>query len=80
MPVVDRELLAQRQVRYARPALKDYLPERAQMDQAIAEVFGQVRNGTLAVEQPAVYALADAATAHADLEARKTTGSIVPRP
>lgn len=80
MPVVDKELLAQRQIQYVRPALKDYLPERAQMDQAVAEVFEQVRNGTFPVEQPAVYALADAATAHADLEARKTTGSIVLQP
>ena len=80
MPVVDKELLAQRQVQYARPALKDYLPERAQMDQAVAEVFEQVRNGTFQVEQPTGYALAEAATAHADLEARKTTGSIILQP
>ena len=80
MPVVDQEVLAQRQVQYARPALKDYLSERAQIDQAVAEVFAQVRNGTLQVEQPTGYALADMATAHADPEARKTTGSIVLQP
>lgn len=80
MPVIDQELLAQRKIHFVRPALKNYLPEREKMDQAIAELFDLVRNGTLNVQQPTVYALAQAATAHTDLEARKTTGSIILQP
>lgn len=80
MPVVDQELLAQRKIHFVRPALKNYLPEREQMDRAIAEVFDLVRSGILEVPQPTVYALAEAATAHADLEARKTTGSLILQP
>ena len=80
MPVVDQEQLAFQKIHFVRPALKDYLPEREHMDGAIAEVFELVRNGTFEVQQPTVYALADAAMAHADLEARKTTGSIVLQP
>lgn len=80
MPVVDQELLARRKIHFVRPALKNYLPEREKMDQAVAELFGLVRNGTLNVQQPTVYALAQAATAHTDLEARKTTGSIILQP
>ena len=80
MPVVDKELLAQRKINFVRPALKDYLPERKKMDGAIAEVFDLVRNGIFEVQKPAVYALVDAAMAHADLEARKTTGSIILQP
>ena len=80
MPVVDQELLAQRKVVFVRPALKDYLPEHEKMNQAIAEVFDQVRTGIFEVQNPTVYALADAATAHTDLEARKTTGSIILQP
>lgn len=80
MPLIDKGLLAQRKVHFVRPALKDYLPEREKMDLAIAEVFDLVRNGIFDVQKPAVYSLADAATAHADLEARKTTGSIILQP
>lgn len=80
MPVVDQALLAQRKIQYLRPALKHYLPERAQMEQAVAEVFDLVRSGIFEVEKPTVYALAEAATAHAALEARQTTGSIVLQP
>ncbi|RZK31831.1 MAG: quinone oxidoreductase, partial [Hymenobacter sp.] len=80
MPVVDTELLAQRRVRYVHPALNHYLTDRERTAAALAEVFDQVRYGLLAGQEPTVYALAEAATAHADLEARKTTGSLILRP
>ena len=37
----------------------------------------QVANGTVKVQPSARYALADAAQAHRDLEARRTTGSLI---
>ena len=80
MPLIDNDLLAQRKINYVRPALKNYLPEREKMTQAVAEIFDLVRNGIFQVQNPAIYALTNAATAHTDLEARKTIGSIILQP
>lgn len=75
MPVADEELIAQRKIRFVRPALKDL--NRQDVDNAMPEVFEVLRSGIFKVDNPLVYALADAAKAHADLESRKTTGSII---
>ena len=45
-----------------------------------AELFGLIANGVLKVEINQRYKLSDAAQAHADLEARRTTGSTVLMP
>ena len=45
-----------------------------------AELFGLIANGVLKVEINQRYRLSDAAQAHADLEARRTTGSTVLMP
>jgi NADPH2:quinone reductase len=44
------------------------------------ELFGLVANGTLQVRMNQRYALRDAAEAHRDLAARKTTGSTLLMP
>jgi NADPH2:quinone reductase len=80
MPVVDEALIAQKHIQYVHPALNSYLADKEQTAIALAEVFEHVRRGTFALQSSAIYALADAATAHADLESRKTTGSIVLHP
>ena len=41
------------------------------------ELFGLISKSVLKVHIGGRYALTDAAQAHADLEARKTTGSII---
>ena len=41
------------------------------------KLFGLIASGTLKVEINQRYPLADAARAHADLEARRTTGSTI---
>ena len=41
------------------------------------ELFEVVQSGAVKIEIGQTYALADAAQAHRDLEARKTTGSTV---
>jgi len=49
--------------------------------QAMAdELFAVVTSGQVKIRIDQRYALADVATAHRDLEARKTTGSSVLRP
>lgn len=80
MPVVDKEFLEQRKIQYVHPALYIYLQDRERITAAITEIFDLVRRGIFDVQKPSVYSLADAATAHADLESRKTTGSIILHP
>jgi NADPH2:quinone reductase len=60
-----------------RPTLGNYVSTRTELLGRAADLFAWVSKGTLAVRAEHVYALADAAQAHADLEARKTTGKIL---
>ena len=60
-----------------RPTLVHYVAERAELETAARELFEIVAKGVVKVELNQSYALKDAAQAHRDLEARKTTGSTV---
>ena len=60
-----------------RPTLGDFIRERADLEAGCAELFGLVERGVIKIEVNQTYALADAASAHRDLEARRTTGSTV---
>jgi NADPH:quinone reductase-like Zn-dependent oxidoreductase len=60
-----------------RPTLYDYTATRAEVEGIAREVFGAVKKKWLRVRVHQRYALADAAQAHRDLEARKTTGASV---
>lgn len=60
-----------------RPTLFHYTSTTEQLDETAADLFGVLASGAVKAAAPARYALADAAQAHADLEARKTTGSVV---
>ena len=62
---------------FTRPALNNYVATRQQLDAAAAEVFALLARGVLKPHVHARYALADAATAHADLEAGRTVGSSI---
>jgi NADPH2:quinone reductase len=63
-----------------RPTLKDYIATRAELEARAKDVFGWVADGSLKLRIEHSYALADAAQAHRDLEARKTTGKVLLRP
>ncbi len=72
----DIGLLAQKGALYAtRPALAWYAGARPQLLAMADEMFALVRAGKIASEASQTYALKDAAEAHRDLEARKTTGA-----
>ena len=58
-----------------RPTLATYIARREDLLAAAAELFDLVLSGVLKVEVRQTYALQDAARAHTDLEARKTSGS-----
>ncbi len=60
-----------------RPTLMAYTARRADLLACAAELFEVIGSGVVRIEVMRTYALADAATAHRDLEARRTTGSSV---
>jgi NADPH2:quinone reductase len=54
-----------------------YTAQRADLLANAAELFGVVTSGAVKIAPSRTYPLREAAQAHRDLEARKTTGSIV---
>ncbi len=65
---------------FTRPKLADYIGTRAELEASAAALFERISAGAVKVSPSASYALAEAASAHADLEARRTIGSIILRP
>jgi NADPH2:quinone reductase len=60
-----------------RPTLAHYTAKRDELVDLGSELFAMVSSGKVRIEVNQTYALADAANAHRDLEARKTTGSTI---
>lgn len=60
-----------------RPTLFTYAAKRADLLTMAADLFEVVATGTVRIEINQRYALQDAARAHRDLEARRTTGSTI---
>jgi NADPH2:quinone reductase len=60
-----------------RPTLATHIATRELLEEGASALFGAVTDGLLHVQINRIYALADAARAHRDLEARRTTGSTV---
>ena len=60
-----------------RPALADYIADPAQRTALADEVFGHVAAGRIKIEINQRYTLDQAAQAHRDLEAGRTTGSSI---
>ena len=60
-----------------RPTLMSYVGKRDDLVAAAKELFDHVLGGRIKVTPRQQYALKDAAQAHRDLEARKTTGSTI---
>jgi NADPH2:quinone reductase len=63
-----------------RPKLNDYVAKRSELLEGADTLFSAVIDGKLHVAINHAYALKDAGKAHADLEARKTTGSLILKP
>jgi NADPH2:quinone reductase len=60
-----------------RPTLAHHTSTAADLDACANELFDVLAKGAVKIAPPTRYKLADAAQAHRDLEARKTTGSLV---
>ena len=75
---IPPNLLAQKGSLYlTRPTLFHYVATREQLEQSAGELFDMVSSGKVKVEVKQRFALKDAAEAHRQLEARKTTGSTI---
>lgn len=78
IPPFNPQLLATKGSLYlTRPALADYIADPAEKLALANELFEHVSHGRIKVAIHQRYNLEDAAQAHRDLEARKTTGSSV---
>jgi NADPH2:quinone reductase len=78
IPPFNMALLAQKGSLFAtRPTLFTYIARRDDLEAAAAALFDVVGRGAVEIRINQKYALADAADAHRDLEARKTTGTSI---
>lgn len=76
-PFAPAELQKRGSLYVTRPTLFDFIRARADLTSAASELIDLVVAGRIRIEIGREYALAAVATAHADLEQRKTTGSTV---
>ena len=74
---VDINTLARGSYYVTRPTLMTYTALREDLEWMSKELFDVVKSGKVKIEINQTYPLAEAAQAHRDLEARKTTGSTV---
>lgn len=80
MPVIDQEYLLNQGIKYVRASFNTYWPALKDQNGVVNEVFEAYQTGIFGQINPTVYALANAAEAHIDVEARKTTGPIIFHP
>lgn len=76
IPAVPAAALSPRAASYSRPSVIAHISDREVYRAAAAEVLDMIRHG-VAASIGATYPLAEAARAHADMEAGKTTGSLL---
>jgi NADPH2:quinone reductase len=78
VPPFDLSLLAQKgSLLITRPTLATFVATRPLLEETSADLFAAVGSGKVKIHVNQTYPLKDAAQAHRDLEARKTTGSTV---
>jgi NADPH:quinone reductase len=76
-PFVPAELVKRGSLFLTRPTLYDYSATRPELESMARETFAAVKKKWVKVQIHQRYKLVDAAQAHRDLEARKTTGASV---
>jgi NADPH2:quinone reductase len=76
-PVPPRRLGALGSIYLTHPSISNYIVTRDALVAATNDLFDMVASGRIKVEISETYPLREAPRAHADLESRKTTGSIV---
>ncbi len=74
---IDPNILVKGSFYLTRPTLATFAAKRADLEAMAADLFAVVASGAVRIVVNQSYSLADAARAHGDLEARRTTGSTV---
>ncbi|WP_175704241.1 quinone oxidoreductase family protein [Burkholderia ambifaria] len=78
LPAIDsKEFSSRGSLFFTRPTLFSYIAKRADLEAAAAELFDVILTGKVKTSINQRYPLAEVGRAHADLEARKTTGSTI---
>jgi NADPH2:quinone reductase len=77
VPPFDLSVLTPRCARLSRPSLFPHISTREELEEIAGNLLDAMADGVVKVDINQTYALADAAQAHADLEARRTTGQTV---
>ncbi|KWU25485.1 quinone oxidoreductase family protein [Burkholderia cenocepacia] len=78
LPSIDsKEFSSRGSLFFTRPTLFSYIAKRADLDAAATELFDVILSGKVKTSINQRYPLAEVGRAHADLEARKTTGSTI---
>ena len=76
-PFSPMELAKRGSLHLTRPTLFDFIGTRRDLEHGTGELFAAIASGSVRIEIGQRYALKDAAQAHRDLEARRTTGATV---
>ena len=75
---IDPLVLSQKgSIFITRPSLANYVAEREELDWRASDLFDWIAGGKLHLNVYRTYPLKDAAAAHRDLEARRTTGKLL---
>ena len=76
-PMPPRRLGALGSIYLTHPSVSNYTVTRAELLAAAHDLFAMVGSGKIKIEISQSYPLREAAQAHRDVEARRTTGSVV---
>jgi NADPH2:quinone reductase len=76
-PIDSSELAGRGSLFFTRPTLFSYIAKRGDLEAMAAELFEVVESGKVKTSVRQRYPMAEAARAHQELEARRTTGSTV---
>ena len=76
-PIYSKDFSSRGSLFFTRPTLFSYIAKRADLEAGAAELFDVIQSGKVKTSINQRYPLADVARAHAELEARKTTGSTI---
>lgn len=78
---IDPQILNQKGSLFlTRPSLGHYVSDPKELEWRASDLFRWIEQGKLKLRIDKIYPLADAAQAHRDLEARKTTGKLLLKP
>jgi len=77
VPPIEIMKISAGSINLTRPTLADFVADRNELLWRANEVFGAARRGDMQIAIGGRYPLSDVASAHHDLESRKTTGKLI---